>query len=124
MNLTKAKRAELESGWRERNVRLREMGLPKESFDQYLIWAYGRGAQVKTVNRKSPVKTTGSRYVPAVPAKASINDSRHWTTGATSSKPSQTYTGHKIVGIGMMHKSNLVPVFSDQEATDLASMRR
>ncbi len=34
------------------------------------------------------------------------------------------YTGDKIVGIGTLHKSNAVPVFSDQEAKDLSSMRR
>jgi hypothetical protein len=36
----------------------------------------------------------------------------------------QTYTGTKIKGIGTMHKSNAVPVFSDQEARDISSMRR
>lgn len=36
----------------------------------------------------------------------------------------QAYTGTKIKGIGTMHKSNAVPVFSDQEARDISSMRR
>lgn len=35
-----------------------------------------------------------------------------------------SYTGDKIKGIGTMHKSNAVPVFSDNEAKDIASMRR
>lgn len=35
-----------------------------------------------------------------------------------------TYTGDKIKGIGTMHKSNAVPVFTDNEAKDLATMRR
>jgi hypothetical protein len=34
------------------------------------------------------------------------------------------YTGTKIKGIGTMHKSNAVPVFSDEEAEDIARMRR
>ena len=34
------------------------------------------------------------------------------------------YTGTKVKGIGTMHKSNAVPVFSDQEAKDISSMRR
>lgn len=34
------------------------------------------------------------------------------------------YTGDKIKGIGTMHKSNAVPVFTDNEAKDLATMRR
>ena len=36
----------------------------------------------------------------------------------------QAYTGTKIKGIGTMHKSNAVPVFSDDEAKDISSMRR
>lgn len=47
-----------------------------------------------------------------------------WITGPVSSKPAQQYTGDKIKGIGTMHKSNAVPVFSDEEAVSLASMRR
>lgn len=34
------------------------------------------------------------------------------------------YTGTKVLGIGTLHKSNGVPVFSDQEAKDISSMRR
>lgn len=44
--------------------------------------------------------------------------------GSTAAKPSMMYTGDKIKGIGTMHKSNMVPVFSNDEAKDLASMRR
>lgn len=47
-----------------------------------------------------------------------------WTTGAVSSKPSPQYTGTKILGIGTMHKSNAVPIFTDQEAIDISTMRR
>ena len=34
------------------------------------------------------------------------------------------YTGTKIKGIGTMHKSNAVPVFSDEEAIEISKMRR
>jgi hypothetical protein len=34
------------------------------------------------------------------------------------------YSGSKIKGIGTLHKSNGVPVFSDEEAVDIARMRR
>jgi hypothetical protein len=39
-------------------------------------------------------------------------------------KVGNLYTGDKIKGIGTMHKSNAVPVFSDNEAKEIASMRR
>ena len=47
-----------------------------------------------------------------------------WITGSVSSKPNQQYTGDKILGIGTLHKSNAIPVFTDEEAKSLASMRR
>jgi hypothetical protein len=34
------------------------------------------------------------------------------------------YTGSAVLGISTLHKSNGVPVFSDQEAKDISSMRR
>jgi len=45
-------------------------------------------------------------------------------TGAVTIKQTPQYTGDKIVGIGTMHKSNAVPIFSDQEAKDISTMRR
>jgi hypothetical protein len=45
-------------------------------------------------------------------------------TGAVRSRDIPQYTGTKILGIGTMHKSNAVPVFSDEEAHDIATMRR
>lgn len=46
-------------------------------------------------------------------------------TGGPCTKPEQkVYTGTKIKGIGTMHKSNAVPIFSDEEAQDIAKMRR
>lgn len=36
----------------------------------------------------------------------------------------KVYTGTKILGIGTMHKSNAVPIFSDSEAKEISSMRR
>jgi hypothetical protein len=45
-------------------------------------------------------------------------------TGAVRSKDIPRYTGTKIKGIGTMHKSNAVPVFSDEEAIEISRMRR
>ena len=36
----------------------------------------------------------------------------------------QEYTGTKVKGIGTMHKSNAVPIFSDEEAVEISTMRR
>lgn len=42
---------------------------------------------------------------------------------ATMAAP-KVYTGTKVKGIATMHKSNAVPVFSDEEAVDISKMRR
>ncbi len=44
--------------------------------------------------------------------------------GVASKKDPMMYTGDRLKGIAIMHKSNLVPVFSEDEAVDLATMRR
>jgi hypothetical protein len=42
-----------------------------------------------------------------------------------TSKPEHTkYTGTLVTGIATMHKSNAVPIINDQEAKDIAAMRR
>jgi len=46
------------------------------------------------------------------------------TGGNAVLKPAKIYTGTKVKGIATMHKSNAVPVFSDEEAQDISKMRR
>lgn len=49
---------------------------------------------------------------------------RSWETGAVTVKQSQQYTGDQVLGVTVIHKSCLQPVFSQQEAIDAAKMRR
>lgn len=146
--VTKAKQAELEQGWRERNQRLKQMGLPKETFEQYKDWVYGRGKKTKTEakngsGRKVPITIANKVPAPTYSQSTQIgNESSSvapditdigrvvprcisdWTKGTCSSKPSPTYTGSAMIGIGTMHKSNTVPIFSTDEAKNIATMRR
>jgi hypothetical protein len=46
------------------------------------------------------------------------------TGGNATLKAPKVYTGTKVKGIATMHKSNAVPVFSDEEAVDISKMRR
>ena len=46
------------------------------------------------------------------------------TGGNAVLKPSPVYTGTMVKGIATMHKSNAVPVFSDEQAVDISKMRR
>jgi hypothetical protein len=134
--ITKAKQEELERGWRDRNKRLNEMHLPKETFEQYLDWVYGRGKKEKTEKKclaKAPTSTT--KELARQEIVSSTDDLRKdetvdsvspkcWITGPCTTKQTPTYTGTKMIGISQMHKSNGVPVFSDEEIKDIARMRR
>ena len=46
------------------------------------------------------------------------------TPGSSTAPVHKVYTGTKVLGIGTMHKSNAVPIFSNEEAHDIATMRR
>jgi hypothetical protein len=164
--ITKAQREELERNWRDRNKRLKGMGLPKQTFEEFLDFVHGRKTEKKTGPKDSIRQWTPSlakaRSKAAEAIKPSIPDlsyrTQHkiiktpsatasatpledqelvvnsvpleitrpklWVTGPTSSKQTPAYTGTNIVGIGTMHKSNMVPIFSDQEAQDISKMRR
>lgn len=138
--ITKSQQEEIERGWRERNVRLKEMGLPKETLEQYTDWLYGRGKkEKKKTSNLSVGKASSSKNREQVQETKNGNSLQNtnssldsqvakslnlWITGPVSSKPSPTYTGTKIKGIGTMHKSNAVPIFTDEEAIDISKMRR
>lgn len=44
--------------------------------------------------------------------------------GNATLKTSNVYTGDKVLGISIVHKSCLQPVFTEEQAKDLANMRR
>jgi hypothetical protein len=78
---------------------------------------------------KTQIKIGRSSYVPPKPMRRDADKPRipsldTGVTGPVNVRMPQRYTGDNIVGIGTMHKSNAVPIFSDQEAKDISSMRR
>ena len=78
------------------------------------------------IKHVATVKATA--YVPPKPFVRETPKYRSLDTGlGSATKPiddQKVYTGTAMKGIGTMHKSNAVPVFSDQEAKDIATMRR
>lgn len=60
---------------------------------------------------------TACRETPKIP-------SLPFTGAPCTKKDSPVYTGSAIKGIGTMHKSNSVPIFSDEQAVEIATMRR
>lgn len=45
-------------------------------------------------------------------------------TGNAVKKQQTQYTGTAMLGVATLHKSNAVPVFSQEDAVDIAKMRR
>jgi hypothetical protein len=89
----------------------------------------------ENLKRKYDVKPKSETVEPTIyrPERVAAprGDSKHYpsrdTGGGSATKPvlsTKVYTGTKMLGIATLHKSNAVPVFSDQEAKDISTMRR
>lgn len=101
-NAEEAKRSrELKESWEKL---LQRQGVPKE--------------------KRKPTKVQPLVYSLSVRETREIKSVPDTVKGAISSKKIPKYTGDKIIGIGTMHKSNAVPIFSNDEAKDISSMRR
>lgn len=101
------KSRELDASWRELQ---KKYELDAEAKKRQRALA----AQPLTYKLSAPAGRVTTNHIP----------SRNTGEGIASSKPVQQYTGTKMLGIGTMHKSNSVPIFSDEEAVNIATMRR
>lgn len=85
--------------------------------------------QAKWANMSTKVTTPKREslsYTLSAPAgrETKYIPSRNTGDGIANTKQIPQYTGTKILGIGTMHKSNAVPIFSDEEAVEISRMRR
>lgn len=84
--------------------------------------------ELKSRHKAKPVRAQSKEwtYNLSVPTNRQTPKIKSLVTpgGDTAAKQPMMYTGDKIKGIGIMHKSNLVPIFTDDQAKDIASMRR
>lgn len=87
---------------------------------------WGVEAEEKKRNRAMSAPSLSSTYSLKIPEGR--NTTAHLksvnTGGNATLKEAKVYTGTKVKGIATMHKSNAVPVFSDEEAVDISKMRR
>ena len=87
---------------------------------------WGVEADTKRRNHAMTAPSLSSKYSLKIPEGR--NTTAHIksvdTGGNATVKEAKVYTGTKVKGIATMHKSNAVPVFSDQEAIDISKMRR
>jgi len=92
-----------------------------------LLKRQGLEIEEKRKRRAMAAEPLSSVYKLSIPAGRnttahikSVSTGNHVATLA----PQKVYTGTKVMGIATMHKSNAVPVFSDDEAIEISKMRR
>ena len=86
---------------------------------------WGVEAEDRKRNRAMTAEPLKGHYSLAIPADRSTAHIPSRDTGGNATlAPAKVYTGTKVKGIATMHKSNAVPVFSDEEAIDISKMRR
>ena len=96
---------------------------PKKEREEYEAWLAKHQSPItkKVMPSVKPWTYTLSGSIRETRKIPSLNSS---VMGGGTVKPKQFYTGDKMLGIGTLHKSNAVPVFSVEEAQDMAKMRR
>jgi len=106
-NAAEAARArELDSSWKEL---LKRQGVEAEERKRKRAMA----ADPLVYKLNTPVGRTNTHHIPS-----------RVTQGHDTSSNVKVYTGTEIIGIAVMHKSCLQPVFNRQAAEDSAHMRR
>ena len=107
-NAEEARKArELEESWKKL---LKAQGIESENRKR----TRALKAEPLTYKLSAPAGRGNTNHIPSLNSGA----------GVATLVPAKVYTGTKVMGIATMHKSNAVPVFSDEEAIDISRMRR
>jgi len=87
---------------------------------------WGVEAEEKKRTRGLSAPSLSGHYSLSVPpGRTTAHIPSRDTGGGSATLPApKVYTGTKVKGIATMHKSNAVPIFSDEEAVDISKMRR
>jgi len=80
--------------------------------------------EVKPTNKKSDYRKPTDVRVMRSGSDLSHIGSVDSGIGHAVKKASPVYTGDAMIGIGQLHKSNAIPVFSQEDAIDISKMRR
>jgi hypothetical protein len=121
--LTKSQHEKLELEWKQHNKRMRQMHMHNLQFDKLEDYMAYRRGQYKPKDQKS------EPFQALRPQQSYHRETKHIPSlgegvGNGLLKERQVYTGTLIKGIATMHKSNAVPVLNDEQAKDIAQMRR
>ena len=121
---TKKEMAKFERMRLDNNKFYKKIGLPQYATDkaqwlQYLKGKYKPKSQPRIYNDPFGRDKQYER------AGCSVGPSNNIPTNGSPKRKEQVYSGErKLLGIGMMHKSNLVPVWDEDGAKEISTMRR
>ena len=99
----------------------------KAKREQYQQWLESISKPVPKFSRNPSTKIIKKVPSPKIPPGRETPQINSLNTGfvpCTKAVEGNTYTGTKMLGIGTLHKSNAIPVFNNEEAIDMAKMRR
>jgi hypothetical protein len=96
------------------NKQMKKLGIKPKTFDEYVAYRQGRYNPKLRGTKMPEYKVSNHREL--YPSQVD--------TGVTFAKKPNVYTGDKLLGIATMHKSNMVPVFSQEDAQEISRMRR
>ena len=85
---------------------------------------YGLNTKPKKTEQSFVPLTVSKPYIRETREIPSLSTSNRLPTGACPPPERKVYTGTLIKGIATMHKSNAVPIISDEHAKEIARMRR
>lgn len=112
------------------NQKSKKFSKTKKEIAEYQAWLDSVKSQTTNFSRgmvKSKVIKSSSIPPLVVPVDRDTKQYKSLVTpGGNTTKPvyGKVYTGTAMKGIGTLHKSNAVPIFSVEEAKDQANMRR
>ena len=95
----------------------------QESWKEFMK-RWGIEEEERKRKRAMAAPTNSAPAVPPYRRETPYIASLPFTAGPCVKAPDKVYTGTAIKGIGTMHKSNAVPIFSNEQAEDIAKMRR
>lgn len=122
MKITKTALANYQAEHKDFNRRMKQAGRHNEqlTLEQYIDYRCGKlklNKEEPKFVQYTPPKQGYRRETPDIPSLGK-------GVGVATKAPEKVYTGTKIKGIGTMHKSNAVPIFSDEQAVAISKMRR
>lgn len=109
-------------GYKERCKLNKRLGLPKQTFDEYVDMLHGRVKRDKP--KFVPLKPSSDDVMDRIRKHKEMYPSLNTMEGSTARPEPKVYTGTLIKGIATMHKSNAVPVINDEQAKEISQMRR